>query len=446
MTVTVSGLATDWTLNAGTNLGSGIWSVTTSDPSTLTVTTPASFAGATPLQVTESWTNADGTSGSAIIRDNVEAYAPGSPIFALSADDHLTGSSSNDLFVFAQPIAQDTIHSFDAAGDKIDLIGFTGVIGFGDLVITDDANGNAVVTLGAGETVTLLGVAAAALSTNNFLFDVEPVTSNVGTMMVSDGAILPFGGTIDNTGTIALASTGDETDLEIIVRGVTLQGGGQVTLSDNAHNVVFGGAADAVLTNHDNTISGAGQLGAGQMTLVNAGTINATGNNALVIDTGVNVISNSGTLQATGSGGLTVNSEVTNSGFLWADGGSIVMLHAVSGGGNALISGTARLEFLAGSDAAVTFDTGAAGTLKLDQSTGFGGTIAGFAPGDVLDLADLGFGSAVMSYGENAAGTGSVLSVSDSSHSASLKLVGAYVASGFQMADDGSGGTLIRYS
>ena len=29
---------------------------------------------------------------------------PGSPIFALSGDDNLTGSSGHDLFVFSQPI------------------------------------------------------------------------------------------------------------------------------------------------------------------------------------------------------------------------------------------------------------------------------------------------------------------------------------------------------
>ena len=58
------------------------------------------------LQVTETWTNADGTTGTAVIADNVEAYAPGNPIFALSADDHLTASSGADLLVFAQPIAR----------------------------------------------------------------------------------------------------------------------------------------------------------------------------------------------------------------------------------------------------------------------------------------------------------------------------------------------------
>ena len=34
-----------------------------------------------------SWTNADGTTGITIVADNVEAYAPGNPIFAWSGDD-----------------------------------------------------------------------------------------------------------------------------------------------------------------------------------------------------------------------------------------------------------------------------------------------------------------------------------------------------------------------
>ena len=101
----------------------------TNDPASLTVTTPADFVGATVLNVTETWTNADGSTGTAFVSDNVEAYAPGSPIFALSGDDNLTGSGANDLFVFAQPIGNDVIYSFDAASDKIDLMGFAGVTG-----------------------------------------------------------------------------------------------------------------------------------------------------------------------------------------------------------------------------------------------------------------------------------------------------------------------------
>ena len=89
--------------------------------------------------------------------DNLEAYAPGSPIFAVAGDDHLTGVGSGDQFVFAQPIGNDTIYNFGATSDKIDLIGFSNIASFADIQgnIADDANGNAVITIAANETITL---------------------------------------------------------------------------------------------------------------------------------------------------------------------------------------------------------------------------------------------------------------------------------------------------
>src|SRR5262249_20026877 len=104
ITVAVSALPSGWTLNGGTRLADGSWTVQTTDVQSLTITSPANFAGALALNVTETWTNPDGSIGIKVVTDNVEAYAPGSPIFALSGDDNLTGSSDKDLFVFAQPI------------------------------------------------------------------------------------------------------------------------------------------------------------------------------------------------------------------------------------------------------------------------------------------------------------------------------------------------------
>ena len=63
ITVTLTGVPSDWSLNEGTKLGNGAWTVVTNNLSALTVTTPAVFAGAMLLGVTESWTNADGTKG-----------------------------------------------------------------------------------------------------------------------------------------------------------------------------------------------------------------------------------------------------------------------------------------------------------------------------------------------------------------------------------------------
>ena len=83
----------------------------------------------------------------------MEVYAKSGPIFAWSGDDHLTGSSGNDLFVFSQPIGNDMIYGFDAADDKIDLIGYSDFTSFADVQahMADDAEGNAVITLGDGQ-------------------------------------------------------------------------------------------------------------------------------------------------------------------------------------------------------------------------------------------------------------------------------------------------------
>jgi VCBS repeat-containing protein len=446
ITVTVAEVPSDWTLNAGTNNGDGTWTVQTNDISTLAVTTSASYTGAMLLPVTMTWTNADGTAGTLLEVVNVEAYAPGSPIFAVSADDHLTGSSGADLFVFAQPIAHDTIHNFDAAADKIDLMAFNGVSGYGDLVIANDVSGNAVVTTETGETITILGVDAAALSADNFMFNQEPITTNVGNMAISDGAILPLGGIIDNTGTIALDSTGSETDLEILAQRATLQGGGHVTLSDNSENVIYGGSADVTLINADNTISGAGHLGNGQLTLINNGTIIATGANALIVDTGANIVTNSGTLEATGTGGLIIDGDVANSGLLWANGGNITISGSATGTGDAIIDKAGVLELGAASSVDTTFAANATGTLKLDAASSYTGTVSGFGEGDTLDLADLIAGpSTAIAYTPNQDGTGGTLSITDGARAASIQLSGEYSVDSFHIASDAGTGTLVSY-
>jgi hypothetical protein len=446
VTVAIAGVPAGWTLNEGTKNGDGTWTVQTNNIATLSITSPGDYTGALVLNVTQSWTNADGSTGTALVADNVEVFAPGAPIFAWSGDDHLTGSSGDDLFVFAQPIGDDIIHTFDAAHDQVDLIGFAGIAGFADVqeYLASNAAGEAVLTLSDGMTITFDDVNVASLSADNFLFDQEPITDNAGSMAVSDGAMLPLSGIINNTGTIALNSSGSETYLELIQQGIMLQGGGALSLSDSGGNIISGTGTDVSFTNLDNRISGAGQLGAGQMTLVNSGTIHANGSNALVIDTGTNVVTNSGRLEATGSGGLVVDSALANSGSLWANGGNITLHGDVTGAGSATISGAATIEFGAASDQNVTFAAGAAGMLKLDVSAGFTGSVSGFVAGDSLDLGDVRFGDvSLITYAANDAGTGGTLIVSDGTHAAQITLAGQYAAAGAQA--DGQGGTLLAY-
>ncbi|MBZ9892199.1 VCBS domain-containing protein, partial [Mesorhizobium sp. BR1-1-3] len=449
ITVTVKDVPSGWTIDGATHNADGSWTTQTNDLHGLTVTTPVSFTGAAVLDVQMTWINADGTSGSASIADNVEAYAPGSPIFAWSGDDVLTGSSGNDLFVFSQPIGADTVHNFDAAADQIDLIGYNGLADFADLQthIADDAHGNAVITLGDGQSITLDGVHSGALTAGNFVFDQTPVVNNAGTMTVGDGALLPLSGMINNSGLISLDSTGGETLLQIIQHGVTLQGGGQILLSDSAANVISGTGPDVTLVNVDNTISGAGQLGGGMLSLDNQGTIIASGANALVIDTGGSVVTNSGTLEATGSGGLTITGGLANSGMLLANGGDIVIHGQVTGDGDATIGNLSKLEFGSASSTDVTFAHDAAGTLQLDDSFDFSGRIGGITNDDRLELEDILFGAGTTAvYQANQDGSGGTLTVSDGTHGTALHLVGSYDANGFKLADDGQGHTAVSYN
>ncbi|SEL90848.1 type I secretion C-terminal target domain (VC_A0849 subclass) [Pseudomonas sp. NFIX51] len=448
VTVAISGVPAGWVLNAGTDNGDGTWTVQTNDPGALTVTTPSDFAGALVLDVNLYWSNSDGSTASAYVFNNVEVYAPGSPIFALSADDNLTGSSGADTFVFAQPIGNNQIYNFDVTADKIDLIGFTGITAFADLSISNDVNGNALVSIGSGQTVTLRGVDAVDLSEANFQFDRDPLTSNTGTLTIADGAIMPFGGGLHNSGTIELGSAGNETRLEILFRGATLTGGGQVLLSDNAQNVIFGGSADTVLTNVDNRISGAGQLGAGQMILANAGLILASGLNSLVLDTGSHTITNSGVLESTGTGGMTVASTVENTGHLWANGGDLNLLADVTGNGSATIDGDASLTFAGAAHTSVAFHGEGAGSLVIAQAEAAGSLVGilGLESDDLLTFGDLAFSANTqLNYTANASGAGGLLTVDDGAHRAEVNLLGHYSVEDFQVTDGGEAGTQVSF-
>ena len=288
-------------------------------------------------------------------------------------------------------------------------------------------------------------MSAASLTADNFVFNLDTVMNNANSMVIGDNAVLPLAGTVNNSGTIELTSIGGQTRLQVLANGLTLEGGGHVDFSDGNGNIIVGTTPDATLTNVDNTISGAGQLGEGQLTLHNKGTIIASGSNALTIDTGANGVVNSGTLGATGSGGLVIHSDIANSGLLWANGGSITIDGNVSGTGSALIDGVATFEMGGAFGENVTLDAGANATLKIDHAADFSGAVAGFDGNDVLDLADLAFGSnTTLGYAANSNNTGGTLTVSDGTHTANIELLGQYMAASFAMSADGFGGTLIH--
>jgi hypothetical protein len=382
------------------------------------------------------------------VANNVEAYAPGNPIFAWSGDDTLTGSSGADLFVFSQPIGDDAVFNFGTADDQIDLIGYAGFASFADVMAhtTDDASGNAHLQLASGQSITLIGVQRSSLTAANFVFDQMPTVTNAGEMVIGDGAMLPLSGIVTNSGTISLQSSGSDTLLQLIQYGVTLQGGGHVLLSDSVGNIISGSVASVTFTNVDNVIEGAGRIGNGSLSLVNGGTIMATGSQSLVIDTGANTVINSGTLGATGEGGLFITSSLDNSGQLLANGGNIDVAGSITGGGTASISGGGTLSLHGAADLDVTIGADQSGTIVLFDSAHFTGSLIGFNGDDFLALEDIDFSASTsLTFTADADGQGWWLTASDGTDTAAIHLYGAYDPTQFHIQADAYGGTLLSY-
>jgi serralysin len=115
-----------------------------------------------------------------------------------------------------------------------------------------------------------------------------------------------------------------------------------------------------------------------------------------------------------------------------------------SANGATLSAGT--LEIAAGgSTGGSTISFAGGGTLILDDARQFDGLVAGFGgPNARFDLADIAFGSGTArSFVEDASAKSGILSVTDGTNTASLTLLGQYMAGSFNLASDGHGGTLI---
>ena len=244
--------------------------------------------------------------------------------------------------------------------------------------------------------------------------------SNQGAVAIENGASLSLRGVINNTGSINL--DGGATATSIILIGVstsasttTLEGGGQVKLSDSSLNSLdvegTSPATKITLNNVNNTISGAGTIGvSGDLTLNNEtlGIINATGvTNSLILD---GPVSNAGLMEATGAGHLRIDAEnagnaedIANTGVIAANTGSIVTLEAGTiTGGTLKTSGTGAIQVTTSGSSFVVFDgsnqivhTNAMinieGNVEVSNGStlGMAGTIRN--TGDILD----GFGSAI---------------------------------------------------
>lgn len=192
---------------------------------------------------------------------------------------------------------------------------------------TATITGGTISTTGSGL------VRAVASSINVLAQGVTPV-NNLGNIEVTNGASVRLvGATFQNGGDISIVSSGFATDLVADGGVVSLTGGGEVVMGDNANNRIIG-AGGGSLVNVDNTVRGAGQICANTMDMTNHADVIADQPSALTIDPAA-TYTNFGTLAAQGggtvrlSGGLFAN----ETGLIESRAGSLIEL------GGATISG-----------------------------------------------------------------------------------------------------------
>jgi hypothetical protein len=148
------------------------------------------------------------------------------------------------------------------------------------------------------------------------------VTISTGsTYTASGGATTNLDGAIINKGTIQFNSGGGTNGILALAGNVNLSGGGTVAMNAaTGGGTAFFEGNGQTLTNVDNTISGTGVIGNGNLAVTNGGTIEAmpAGGTSTLTLNGSGGLANNGTFAANNGGTLNVAVPFTNSGTVHA--------------------------------------------------------------------------------------------------------------------------------
>ena len=222
---------------------------------------------------------------------------------------------------------------------------------------TITATGGGALGAAASQTITLDGSAQGALTIAGIFTGAD----NSSTILV---------GSINNTGTIQIDAAGNNTFLRI-EGGVTLTGAGVVVLSTSGAGTAFINqlVVNSTLTNADNAIRGAGQIGNNGLAVINKAVILAsTSGQTMVLNPGG--FTNQGLLEAAGGGTMLLTSTTVNNqaGTIQVDGATSTMQLA----SNAVIQGGTLTSTNSG-----VLGVAASHSITLDGSTLGALTIAG---------------------------------------------------------------------
>jgi hypothetical protein len=213
---------------------------------------------------------------------------------------------------------------------------------------------------------------------------------------IQHGATLTISGIINNSGAIHVDPIIPTSGVLLVgSSSATLQGGGTVSL-DGIDAFIEAVSSGATLVNVNNTVSGAGTIGAGDshLTLINRGTVDANrAGGTLTINTGSTVV-NSGTLEATTSASLVIDDSVKNSKIIEALGsGAAVTI----GDGNVVSNTASALIVASGKGARVEFDGATISGGLVEATTGSTAIVSGGTIGTGATVETLAGGTAVVS-------------------------------------------------
>ena len=299
-------------------------------------------------------------------------------------------------------------------------------------------------------------------------------TGTSGKLVVSGGGTLTLtgansyvGGTqIDGGNTLAIAADnniGGSAGALILNGGTLTTSGGytfthdiQVTANGGTFNISSGTIADtgSISGSGTFTLSGAGtlQLGLGQLAGL-TGTLNLNGGHLGLTTGGIfddAIVVNGSTSVAVGTGAtVTDTALISGGGNLGIDGGgTFVLSHANTYGSTTIYSGTAWLTtYGAAGTGNISFSTGLAGTLKIDNAAlngnAFTNTISNFNPGQKIDLTGLQYNTLNPSL-NTVSLSGNTLSISNGTTTDTLTVNGLDGGTRFQLTQDATGGTIVQ--
>jgi hypothetical protein len=281
------------------------------------------------------------------------------------------------------------------------------------------------------------GKAVASVVTVNGGFDCNNLTISAGdSLTITGGNTLTINGTsIANAGKIIIDDSTGVAALGIAAgHNVTLTGGGMVTLNDTTGAVaaLIRGGAGSTLTNVNNTIQGAGQIGFGNgLALVNqaSGVVNGNQVGRTLFINPFAGATNQGLMEATGAGSLTFSPGVTvnnSGGTISSSGsGSTVLLIDVTQGGTLTTSAAGVMQGEGTLDGLTHGAVNNQGTFSIPggHSTTLSGTINNtgtFLVDDSAGVATLG-----VAAGQNVTLTGGgTVTLTDTTNTAAALIVG----------------------